>query len=139
MTTSIRLQICHAPEARNNDVTRMEAGSPVMSCCGARNSSLAKARRISTAATPFCLLFLPQAALANVPTSIRLQNVLIIPGLTVKIKEKHCVTRSGGHPPITGWWRRFLLPAVGRTEGPDAGCCHWCRPPPEWNRGWRAD
>ena len=35
--------------------------------CGARNSLLAYAHRISTAAPPFCSLYPPQAALANVP------------------------------------------------------------------------
>ena len=44
-------------------------GCPVMSCCGTQNLSLAFARQILTAATPFCSLYLPQAALANVPTS----------------------------------------------------------------------
>ena len=40
-----------------------------MSCCGTQNLSLAFARQILTAATPFCSLYLPRAALANVPTS----------------------------------------------------------------------
>ena len=44
-------------------------GCPVMSCCGAQNLSLAFARQFLTAATPFCSLYLPRAALANVPTS----------------------------------------------------------------------
>ena len=34
------------------------------------------AHQILTAATPFCSLHLPQAALANVPTSIRLRICL---------------------------------------------------------------
>ena len=50
----------------------MDTGRPVMCCCGAQNLLLAKARQILTAATPYCSLCLPQAALANVPTSIRL-------------------------------------------------------------------
>ena len=41
------------------------------SCCGAQNSLLAYAHRILTAATPFCSLFPPLAALANVPLSTR--------------------------------------------------------------------
>ena len=46
---------------------------PVMSCCGARNFLLVfRLRKISTAATPFCSLYPPPAALANVPASIPL-------------------------------------------------------------------
>ena len=41
------------------------------SCCGAQNSLLACAHRILTAATPFCSLLPPLAALANVPLSTR--------------------------------------------------------------------
>ena len=52
------------------------AGGPVMSCCGARNFLIAFALKISTAATPFCSLHLPPAALANVPTSISLHILL---------------------------------------------------------------
>ncbi len=35
------------------------------SCCGARNFQLANAHKISTAATPYSSLDLPQAALGN--------------------------------------------------------------------------
>ena len=45
-----------------------------MSCCGAQNLLLAYAHQILTAATPFCSLFPPPAAVANVPTSISLHN-----------------------------------------------------------------
>ena len=55
------------------------AGRPVMSCCGAQNLLLAFARKILTAATPFCSLNLPPAALANVPTSISLQVYSFVP------------------------------------------------------------
>ena len=48
------------------------AGRPVMSCCGTQNLLLAFARQILTAATPYCSLYLPPVALANVPTSIYL-------------------------------------------------------------------
>ena len=41
------------------------------SCCGAQNSLLACAHRILTAATPFCSLLPPLAALANVPLCTR--------------------------------------------------------------------
>ena len=48
------------------------SGTPSVGCadssgCGARNSLLAYARRISTAAPPYCSLYPPQAAHANVP------------------------------------------------------------------------
>ena len=41
------------------------------SCCGTQNSLLAYAHRILTAATPFCSLLPPLAALANVPLYTR--------------------------------------------------------------------
>ena len=41
------------------------------SCCGTQNSLLAYAHRILTTATPFCSLFPPLAALANVPLCTR--------------------------------------------------------------------
>ena len=41
------------------------------SCCGTQNSLLAYAHRILTAATPFCSLLPPLAALANVPLCTR--------------------------------------------------------------------
>ena len=41
------------------------------SCCGAQNSLLACAHRILTAATPFCSLLPPLAALANIPLYTR--------------------------------------------------------------------
>ena len=41
------------------------------SCCGTRNSLLAYAHRISTAATPFYSLYPPPAALANVPLCVQ--------------------------------------------------------------------
>ena len=46
-------------------------GCPGMSCCGAPNLSLAYARQILTAATPYSSLHPPPAALGNVPTSIQ--------------------------------------------------------------------
>ena len=43
-------------------------GLPVMSCCGSPKFVVRQpAHQISTAATPFCSLHLPLAALANVP------------------------------------------------------------------------
>ena len=45
--------------------------SGTSSCCGTQNSLLACAHRILTTATPFCSLFPPPAALANVPLSTR--------------------------------------------------------------------
>ena len=56
-----------------NDIQSFFARSPVMTSCGARNFLLALAYKISTAATPYCSLPLPQAALANVPASICLR------------------------------------------------------------------
>jgi len=38
-----------------------------LSCCGAQNLLLAFARQILTAAAPYCSLYPPLAALANVP------------------------------------------------------------------------
>ena len=57
---------------RERALDRMGVGTPSVSFadssgCGARNSLLAYARRISTAAPPYCSLYPPQAALANVP------------------------------------------------------------------------
>jgi len=49
----------------------IQRGRPVMSCCGTRNFQRLRLK-ISTAATPLCSLALPPAALASVPTSIRL-------------------------------------------------------------------
>ena len=45
--------------------------SRASSCCGTQNSLLAYAHRILTAATPFCSLLPPLAALANVPLYTR--------------------------------------------------------------------
>ena len=55
----------------------LKRGSPVMSCCGARNFN-ALPCKISTAATPYFSLNLPPAALENVPTSIRLRIYFIV-------------------------------------------------------------
>ena len=44
---------------------------------GAQNSLLAIAHRILTAATPFCSLFPPLAALANVPASLSATGVVV--------------------------------------------------------------
>ena len=44
---------------------------------GAQNSLLAIAHRILTAATPFCSLFPPLAALANVPASLSATGALV--------------------------------------------------------------
>ena len=45
-------------------------GCPVMPCCGTQNLSLAFARQILTAATPYASLNHPPGALGNVPTSM---------------------------------------------------------------------
>ena len=60
-------------------------------CCGARNFLLAFAHKISTAATPFCSLSPPPAAVANVPklshTSM-LFNLLRLRALPVVTKSQ---------------------------------------------------
>ena len=63
----------------------------VMSCCGARKvHRIRRCSIFSTAATPYCSLHLPPAALANVPTSITFRvcfsyrNILSYRNLFVK-------------------------------------------------------
>ena len=46
------------------------------------------AHKISTAATPFCSLYLPPAALANVPTSISLRKKFVVLTRTLLLYHK---------------------------------------------------
>ena len=71
----------------------VQPGRPVMSCPGARNF-LPRSRglQISTSGTPFCSLFPPQAAVANVPTSIPLH----IPRHYTKSPAQNQDTSRGG-------------------------------------------
>ena len=52
-----------------------------ISCCGAQNLLFAFAPQILTAAPPFCSLFLPQAALANVPDAGTIVILLVARGI----------------------------------------------------------
>ena len=70
MTTSITFRLCLTQNEFNKQYLIMRLRL-VMSCCGARKDHrIRRCSVFSTAATPFCSLDLPQAALANVPTSI---------------------------------------------------------------------
>ena len=63
---------------------------------GAQNSLLAIAHRILTAATPFCSLFPPLAALANVPASLSAPPALVATFLVPRPRNRFAMRQLAG-------------------------------------------
>ena len=73
MTASIPLHICETPG--RGDRLLIDGAAPLCPVAVPEILCSLAARRISTAATPYCSLYPPQAALANVPASIPLHKM----------------------------------------------------------------